>query len=373
MVTFGIDVSKHQGSTIDWHRVKASGISFAFSRAMICTLPDYTFRSNVTRMREAGLIPGAYHFLYGSSWASPEEQADRFMDLVGDPEGMLIALDVESDGTSRPTARDAERWVARFRSRYPDHPVLLYTGRWYWVGVLRNPRGGHIAPLWHSRYVSNEGLSPKALYDRYVIADYWRVDFGGWRTPLLIQFTSSASVPGIVGRVDANAFLGTARQLESLSRSTPLPDTSTEVDHVSIYEKRPVSGRLTIKAGTTPRAWQPKADGSGWEVAKAWEARTEDSSAPFDYMLARISGTLTPSSLLHVPEGWAAGLYISTADVEEVTFPTDAEQIIAEQAATIAALKTDLSAALVERDAVQAKLSKVDALRRLIREWLGLD
>ena len=88
---------------------------------------------------------------------------------------------------------------------------------------------------------------------------------------------------------------------------------------MSIYIRRETPGRLTIKAGTEPRGW--KAVGDGWVVAKTWEASANDSGGPFVATLSRLSGTSTPSSLLYVEEGFFAGLYVSTAEVEEQLDP----------------------------------------------------
>ena len=93
----------------------------------------------------------------------------------------------------------------------------------------------------------------------------------------------------------------------------------SEGDTMSIYTRKDQPGRFTIPAGKSVRGWKPAGD--GWAVAKTWIANSSPSSGPYDYHLARISGTASPSSLLHVPDGFFAGLFISTADVEETATP----------------------------------------------------
>jgi hypothetical protein len=99
----------------------------------------------------------------------------------------------------------------------------------------------------------------------------------------------------------------------------------TEVP-MSMYRTIPTPGSFTIKAGTSVRGYLP--EGCAWRVVQTWEPRPADSGGPFDYRLSRMSGTATPSSLLHVTGGFFEGLYISTAEVVEAydpPAPTDAE------------------------------------------------
>lgn len=93
-------------------------------------------------------------------------------------------------------------------------------------------------------------------------------------------------------------------------------------DAMSIYVRKDQPGRFTIPAGKAVRGWQP--DGSGWKVAKTWAAAPSASSGPYDYTLGRVSGTASPSSLIHVAAGYFAGLYVSTSDVEETAAPAPA-------------------------------------------------
>lgn len=91
-----------------------------------------------------------------------------------------------------------------------------------------------------------------------------------------------------------------------------------EGDPMAIYTLIPVEGRFTIPANTAVKAYRPAAD--GWAVAKTWPAGPA-SSAAYDARLGRLSGTTQPSSLLRVSTGALAGLYLSTADVDEVDAP----------------------------------------------------
>lgn len=125
---------------------------------------------------------------------------------------------------------------------------------------------------------------------------------------------------------------------------------------VPMYERRNTPGRFTIRANSRPRAWRAKADGSGWEVARTWTARTTDSSAAFDHQLVRLAGTMQPASLLGVSSGAWVGLYVSTADVvwSITALPAPPEP-------ALEALRTQVAARTAERDAAQNRLAEIRA------------
>lgn len=92
-----------------------------------------------------------------------------------------------------------------------------------------------------------------------------------------------------------------------------------EEGQMSVYVRRDRPGRFTIPAGKAVRGWQPAGD--GWKVVKTWDAQPSASSGPYDYILGRVSGTAVPSSLIHVPAGFFAGLFVATSEVDEVADP----------------------------------------------------
>jgi lysozyme len=92
----GIDVSDFQGNDIDWSSVKASGYSFAIAKATQGTGNVQTsFAHNISGIRDAGMIAGAYHFL---SWESdPRAQGAHFLSVYTPRKGDIPpALDCEA-------------------------------------------------------------------------------------------------------------------------------------------------------------------------------------------------------------------------------------------------------------------------------------
>lgn len=77
----GIDISHHNG-TIDWRKVKASGIDFAIIRAGYAQTVDSKFTANVTNALRAGIHCGAYWFSYACTPAEAIAEAKTFLKTV---------------------------------------------------------------------------------------------------------------------------------------------------------------------------------------------------------------------------------------------------------------------------------------------------
>jgi lysozyme len=93
----GIDVSHHQGK-IDWAKVRADGVAFAFIKASEGKdHVDSAFKANWAAAQAAGVRRGAYHFF---TFCSPgAAQADHFASTVGGSFGELAPVaDVEFVG-----------------------------------------------------------------------------------------------------------------------------------------------------------------------------------------------------------------------------------------------------------------------------------
>lgn len=210
----GVDVSHHQGN-IDWRRVAADGHSFALLKASEGTgFSDDRFAFNRDSARDAGLLVGAYHFLQPGN---ADNQADYFLARLGSPADMMLVVDVETTGSGgRPTAADASRFVARLRYRLgAQRSIGLYTGKWYWDGVLGNPPLPPRVWLWESRYVTGSGAW-RSIYAK--VPTRWLSEARvGARAPTLLQYSSGGRVSGIAGTCDLNAFEGTLAELRSLA------------------------------------------------------------------------------------------------------------------------------------------------------------
>lgn len=226
----GVDVSHFQGH-VDWNAARRAGVDFAFAKATQGTsFRDSEFQANITGMRNADVVPGAYHFLTSGSSAA---QADWFCQNA--PADVIHALDVEAK------ILDVATWVVRYRTHYPDKTLLIYTGRDLWAqAVGAGHDGSAFGPLWVAGYVANRYLGGGSLATVAELVGTRRgsCPFGGWEQPTFLQFTDKAQVPGIGGNVDGDLFYGTRAQLLALTASTPRkdPDVAEAQELTSQYQ-----------------------------------------------------------------------------------------------------------------------------------------
>ncbi len=202
----GIDVSKYQhddGRAIDWGAVKSSGRTFAFLKATGgSNRVDPWFAREWASAGRAGIVRGAYHYADPSS--DPEAQAALVVQTVGSTReagNLGIALDLESDGGLGPVALAA--WAHRFldavEARTGRTPIL-YTYVYFWQHAMANNTSFGAYPLWLARY-----------------ADQPPAPLAGWSQWTFWQYSSSGSVPGIVGTVDRNQLCCSSGTLEALA------------------------------------------------------------------------------------------------------------------------------------------------------------
>jgi len=170
---FGIDSASVAGnSNPDWTKAKATApISFALVRSNYGTTPDKAFARDWPRMKQAGLVRGAYLFLRfprGKAVASPEAQAAAAIDTIGDlDDGDLPpTVDVEFPGKGRSeTGLSAQECLdgvraacAALADNYGVAPII-YTSARVWRDDLGNAPADDLteSPLWLARYFFKPG------------------------------------------------------------------------------------------------------------------------------------------------------------------------------------------------------------------------
>jgi lysozyme len=196
----GIDCASYQGN-VNWGSVKGSGRAFGFEKATEGT--SYTnpyFAGNWANMKSAGIIRGAYH--YGHPSISANAQADYFVSVVKPTAGDLqLALDIETTDGLSPS--QVWSWIQAFIARIVYHtgrPGIIYTGYYFWVDSVGNPRNNLNCPLWLAAYVSDPTpYVPPA-----------------WSTWSFWQYSDSGRVPGVSGAVDLDAWNGSLTSLKKL-------------------------------------------------------------------------------------------------------------------------------------------------------------
>jgi lysozyme len=181
---FGIDVSAHQ-NVIDWDRVAADGIEFAYVKATEGgDFVDDRFADNWARADEAGLDRGAYHFF---TLCTPGAvQARNFLRIARpDPAALAPAVDLELAGNCdrRPEGEVVDAELLEFLGTVEDgwgRDVVLYVGNDFESQYPVRDRLDR--PLWHRRFLL-------------------RPNVDGW---VIWQLHGYANVEGIDGGVDLN-------------------------------------------------------------------------------------------------------------------------------------------------------------------------
>lgn len=197
----GIDISRYQG-TIDWKKVKddmigGSTIQFVFIKATEgVTIFDPHFNDNFYKVREHGLLRGAYHFFTPSE--SGKKQAAHFLRQVHLEEGDLPpVLDVEEIGhlSMEDLRREVMDWLKIVENHYGVKPII-YSGYSFKKKYLSTP-DFHDYPFWIAHYYRE-----KLTYS------------GSW---MFWQHTDLGGVKGINGDVDLNIFNGSLHDLHAIT------------------------------------------------------------------------------------------------------------------------------------------------------------
>lgn len=187
----GVDLSAHNGN-IDFERVAADGISFAFLKASEGTsFRDPKFAENYRNAKESGIKVGAYHFFRFDS--DGYEQGRNFLGAVDSLElDLPLAIDIEE--ANNPDGVDTEIIVEALRGM---------------IIALEGSRRNVII------YTNKRGLS-RFIRDRFDEMPVWVCSFtdppipsGDWT---LWQHSHESRVDGVDGSVDLNTFNGDATQ-----------------------------------------------------------------------------------------------------------------------------------------------------------------
>lgn len=251
MTFYTIDVSRYNGN-IDYPKVKATGIQGVVCKATEGT-PAQTmgatrsyFLDAAPKIRRAGFpIRGGYHWLRPGNYSA--QAANLHNTLVqgfGSLDGLVVQLDAEGSGVG---LADVQGFMRSWNSLTGSYPVCGYFPRWYWSGL--GVGAGQLLPLvdgrwWQSAYVTGTG-SYLSLAGR--IGSGWS-PWGGF-PPFILQFTSTANIPGDPGVCDVNMTRGTVGSFLAAATRVPRPkppptppkpvdNRPTEDDHVKLVMEK---------------------------------------------------------------------------------------------------------------------------------------
>lgn len=222
MTFFGHDVSDYQAG----YQPKAGEFVIAKCTEGAHT-HDPSWPTMLQRIKTAGAIPLAYHFLHSDSTA-----ADQAANTASAPgiHGVPIMVDAEVEGSSRPTVQTIADYTDLCRAKGLT-VKLVYLPKWYWEQIGSPSLAPLIArglSLVSSAYPGGSGYPGDS-------GSGW--DSYGGMTPLIWQYSDQP--------LDEDAYRGTAEQLKAiLGLGSPTPPPPPVHPPVPVQD-------YTVKTGDT--------------------------------------------------------------------------------------------------------------------------
>lgn len=203
----GIDVSHYQG-TIDWAKVAAAGIKFAYLKATegVDTTDEFYAR-NRAAAKAHGILTGSYHFYhYDQAWGP---QATHFCGVVGSFAGELPPmLDLEQD-------------------KFRNHKILLATPdatrqTLAWLNTIQGSAhktpGVYCDPNFRQTFLQDAGFGKYLLWEASLSAKA-PTSIAPWKALTFWQWCWNGTCPGIAGHgCDLDRYTGTLAQLQKLAK-----------------------------------------------------------------------------------------------------------------------------------------------------------
>ena len=204
-IYLGIDVSHHQ-ETIDWKKVKASGVQFAIIRAGYRGSAgglntDRYFKKNIEGAYAAGIPIGIYFYSIAITGNEAKAEANYCINLLKEYKHMVslpVAIDYE-DRTKRMTDANLSKSKAAKICEYfceavkaEGYTPMVYSYLSYFKNYLDGEYLSKKYKIWYAHYSTRVGLKSEN-YKTYIDGDYeyW-------------QYSSKGKVDGINGNVDCN-------------------------------------------------------------------------------------------------------------------------------------------------------------------------
>ncbi|MBQ8572618.1 MAG: glycoside hydrolase [Ruminococcus sp.] len=222
-----IDVSEWQGS-IDFEKVKASGIEYAILRAGFgreASQVDAEFESNYKKAKASGVKLGAYWYSYAVDVADAKKEAKACISVLkGKSFELPIFYDMEDNSQTKLGKATLTNMAKAFMTE------LLKAG--YRVGIYANAN-------WFENY-----LDYKSLYGTYYV---WLAQYNSeaefkcdvW------QYTSSGKVQGVSGNVDMN-IIYSDKMIKSTSDTSEEDKTPQSFEVAALQSLLILSERLGI-------------------------------------------------------------------------------------------------------------------------------
>ena len=204
---FGIDVSRHNG-TIDWNKVKESGVNFAMIRAGYRgygqpgnLAVDSKFLTNMNGAISNGIEVGVYFFSQAVTVEEAIEEADMTIELIrengfSDKITYPIVIDTEdvdnAEGRADGLSKSIRTMIVQIfceRIKQYGYKPMIYANK-YWLNNQLDMSKLSMYDVWLAHYTNTDNPieNPSDYTGKY---DIW-------------QYTDKGTIYGISGNVDLN-------------------------------------------------------------------------------------------------------------------------------------------------------------------------
>lgn len=182
----GIDVSRHQG-TIDWAKVKKSGIEFVMIRAgygKYSDQVDANFKTNITNAQKAGLDCGVYWYSYALNTSDALAEAKTCYNTIkGYKLSYPVAFDIEESSQMALTTTQVSN-ITKVFCEYLESQKY-YVSVYSFASMLKDKMNSSVLTK-YDIWVAHINVSKPNYSGNY----------GMW------QYSHTGSVSGISGNVD---------------------------------------------------------------------------------------------------------------------------------------------------------------------------
>ena len=216
-VTMGIDVSKYQG-TIDWSKVKESGVEFAMIRVGYRAkstgeiFEDPTARYNMQEAQAAGIKLGAYFFSSALTQEEAKAEAAFTKEIIAKYKITYpVAYNCEDflSSDSRQYGLDKETRTSLACAFLDEIAAAGYTPMFY---AARGELEG--SAQWDTQRLAEKYKIWVAQYPALAYPQTNKSDYTG--THAMWQYTSQGTVTGIPAKTDVNvAYFGYTKEAEA--------------------------------------------------------------------------------------------------------------------------------------------------------------
>lgn len=243
----GIDVSKHNGS-INWEKVKKSGVDFAIIRAgyshtvdnKVDITIDKKFNENYEGAKKSGIKVGVYLYSYATTVQQAREDAFALAEFIkGKKFEYPIYYDMEDDCQANLTTslRTQIAYAFMTEMKAKGYYAGVYANEYWYKSKLTYERLLETGAIWFAKWRSNNK------------ADINYCEYGLW------QYSNNGKVDGISGRVDLNVSFVNYSKIIKNSGLNGFGEDSENMYvypiYSVVYEGKPVTPEAYIQVGNT--------------------------------------------------------------------------------------------------------------------------